>query len=88
MQHPNKDAERTTYYRQQASVCSAAALTTTIAEVKQAYLELEQGWRCLAPKPENGSVVSAEPSSPLDADSKLRQVPHGNVAQSTSKDNL
>ncbi len=80
--HPNKDAERTAYYRQQASVCSAAALTTTIAEVKQAYLELEQGWLCLAPKSENSSTVSAEPNTARDADSKLPQTPHGNIAQS------
>jgi hypothetical protein len=58
--HPNKDAERGAYYRQQAAVCSTAALTTTIAEVKQAYLELEQGWLCLAPKSETSSAVLAE----------------------------
>lgn len=76
--HPKKDAERTAYYRQQASVCSAAALTTTIAEVRQAYLELEQGWLCLAPKPENSSAVLPEPNTALDADSKLPQAPHDN----------
>jgi hypothetical protein len=68
--HPNKVAERTAYYRQQASVCSTAALTTTIAEVRQAYLELEQGWLCLAPKSENSSTVSAEPNATLDAHSE------------------
>jgi hypothetical protein len=47
---PHKDAERTAHYRRQASACAAAALTTGIAEIKQAYLELEQGWLCLAPK--------------------------------------
>ena len=80
--HPNKDAERTAYYRQQASVCSAAALTTTIAEVKQAYLELEKGWLCLAPKSETSSAVLAETSTTSDADSKLPQTSHGNDARS------
>ncbi len=76
------DAKRTAHYRQEASACSAAALTTTVAEIKQAYLDLEQGWLCLAPKPENSSVVSAEPNTALDADSTLRQAPHRSVAQS------
>ena len=58
--HPNKDAERTAYYRQQASACSAAALTTTIAEVKQAYLDLEQGWLSLAPKARESLDGSSE----------------------------
>ncbi len=50
--HRHKDAELTAYYRQQASSCATAALTTAIAEVKQAYLDLEQGWLCLTPKVE------------------------------------
>jgi hypothetical protein len=47
-----KDAERLAYYRRQASACATAALSTTIAEVKQAYIDLEQGWLCLTPKAE------------------------------------
>ena len=50
--HRRKDAEQTAYYRQQASICATAASATTIAEVKQAYLNLEQGWLCLTPKVE------------------------------------
>lgn len=62
--HRHNDAERTAYYRQQASSCATAALTTAIAEVKQAYLDLEQGWLCLAPKIETGrnDVVDTAPS--------------------------
>lgn len=52
--HDNKEAGRTAYYRRQASACAVAAVTTPIAEIKQAYLNLEQGWLCLAPKPEAG----------------------------------
>lgn len=38
------------YYAQQAAQCAAAASTTTSPEVKQAYLDLEQGWRHLFPE--------------------------------------
>jgi len=48
--HSHNDAERTTFYRQQAFAFATAALTTTIAEIKNAYLDLEQGWLCLAPR--------------------------------------
>jgi len=72
MQHRNNDAERLAQYRQEAATCARAALTTAIAEIKQAYLDLEQGWLCLAPKSENSSAVSAELNPALDVDSKLQ----------------
>jgi hypothetical protein len=50
--HHHKDAARTAYCRRQACTCGTAALATNIAEVKQAYLDLEQGWLALAPKVE------------------------------------
>lgn len=69
MQHVLDDDKRTTYYRRQASACATAAVATAIAEVKQAYLELEQGWLCLAPKPKDGLDRSsqAEPASSAEA---------------------
>ncbi len=66
--HPHKDVERTAYYRQQASACATAALTTAIAEVRQAYLDLEQGWLCLAPKAEASAAASASPENTDDLD--------------------
>lgn len=63
MQHRLDDADRTAYYRRQASACATAALTTVISEVRQAYLDLEQGWLCLAPKAEGSSATSALPKS-------------------------
>jgi hypothetical protein len=59
-----KDVERTAYYRRQASTCAKAALTTAVADIRQAYLELEQGWLCLVPKPKEGFDDSgvAEPA--------------------------
>jgi hypothetical protein len=47
-------AQRAAYYRRHASTCAAAALSTATKEIKQAYLELEQGWLCLAPKVDVG----------------------------------
>lgn len=77
------DAKRATFYRQEAFACAAAALTTSIAEIKQAYLELEQGWLCLTPKPEN-SYASAEPNTESDGNPK----PSLCARHATSEDNL
>jgi hypothetical protein len=59
--HGNNEAERTAYYRRQASACAAAAVTTPVAEIRQAYLNLEQGWLCLAPKTETGPSNQNDP---------------------------
>jgi hypothetical protein len=75
------DPKRTTFYRQEASACATSALTTSIAEIKQAYLELEQGWLCLTPKPENRSA-SAEPNTESDDNPKLC------ARHASSEDNL
>jgi hypothetical protein len=58
-----KDVEPTEHYRREASACARAALITAIAEIKQAYLELEQGWLSLAPKPKDiiDDLPEAEP---------------------------
>jgi hypothetical protein len=54
---------RTDYCRAQAAECAAAAETTTILELKEAYLNLEQGWLQLAPEIEGGRIssISREP---------------------------
>lgn len=67
---PTHSFDQTIYYRQQASACAAAAVVSTVAHVKQAYLDLEQGWLCLVPKPEQpvpkgGSVSRDEKELPL-----------------------
>jgi hypothetical protein len=75
----DKDAERIAYYRQQASACAAAALTTAIAEIRHAYRNLEEGWLSLAPKAKEGldrscsdaetrSVSNAEPGKASNED--------------------
>lgn len=48
----NKESKRALYSHRQASACAVAATTAACPEAKQAYLELEQGWLCLAPKTE------------------------------------
>jgi hypothetical protein len=46
----NYHVSQTAYYREQASACAAAAMSAAIAELQQAYLDLEKGWLSLAPK--------------------------------------
>jgi len=61
--HRDKEAERTAYCRREASACETAAVTTAIAEIKQAYLDLQQGWLSLLPKVETSrdGVADARP---------------------------
>ncbi len=68
--HSQKDAKQTAYYRRQASACATAASATAIAEVKEAYVNLEQGWLCLAPKVEERLDALAHPKSGCPSDSK------------------
>jgi hypothetical protein len=51
---------RTAYCRQQAAECAAAATATTLSEVKEAYLNLEQAWLKLAPELEGDRFSSTE----------------------------
>jgi hypothetical protein len=46
--------------RHQAAECSRRALEATLAEVKEAYVNLEQGWRLLAPEPSENQKTSVE----------------------------
>ncbi len=67
----HKDADRMAYYRQQASACATAALATAIAEVQQAYLDLEQGWLCLAPKAKESLDSSRDAELRSDTDTQV-----------------
>jgi hypothetical protein len=71
--HSHKDAKQTAYYRRQAYACATAASATAIAEVKEAYLNLEQGWLCLAPKVEERL---ANPKSGCASESAFRELSH------------
>jgi hypothetical protein len=53
-----RSSERTAYCRKQAAECAAAAIATALAEVKEAYLNLEQGWLKLAPEVEQPKPFS------------------------------
>jgi hypothetical protein len=70
--HRHSDAERTAYYRTQADACAAAAAAAAEPNVKEAYVHLEQGWLCLAPKAD--ATPSFFPPGAMDlAASKRRQ---------------
>jgi hypothetical protein len=45
MPHPRGKNE---YCREQAAECASAATATVLADIKEAYLNLEQGWLQLA----------------------------------------
>jgi hypothetical protein len=74
--HRHKAVEQTAYYRREAAACATAAATPVIAEIKQAYLDLEQGWLCLAPKVEASPTTRVDPSTAHDADLKPSRAPH------------
>jgi hypothetical protein len=79
-----KSIGRTECYRQEASACAAAAVTTAIAEIKQAYLELEQGWLCLTPKRKEGldELPGAQRS---DGNAKPSQASQGAIGDGSDK---
>lgn len=54
----SRETKQTDYYAQQAAQCAAAATATAIAEIKDAYLNLEQGWLHLSPKPPDDQTVA------------------------------
>lgn len=83
--HPHKDTERTAYYRQQASACATAALTTAIAELRQAYLDLEQGWLCLAPKIEASLNDQVDPVPGRHPETKPIHAPKQKSASDVSR---
>jgi hypothetical protein len=65
--HRGNSANQKAYFRRQASECAAAASATSVAEVKQAYLDLEQGWLALAPKGNERSAISSKPAHAAEA---------------------
>jgi hypothetical protein len=49
-----------TYCRRQAAECARRALEATLAEVREASVNLEQGWLRLAPETSDNQESSAE----------------------------
>jgi hypothetical protein len=45
-----RSSQRTEYCQKQAAECAAAASAAAMPDVKEAYLNLEQGWLQLAPE--------------------------------------
>jgi hypothetical protein len=52
-----RSTTRTAYCHQQAAECASAATTTAVAEIREAYLNMQQAWLQLAP-----DVESNQPS--------------------------
>lgn len=46
--------DRIAYCRQQAAECARSALAATLAEAREAYANLEQGWLQLIPEAKDG----------------------------------
>jgi hypothetical protein len=66
---------RTDYCRTQAAKCSAAAVGTAILDVKEAYVNLEQGWLQLALELEGGgiSAIQREPAESMQARNRCHE---------------
>jgi len=62
---------RTEYCRQQAAECVVAAAKTNIADVKEAYVNLEQAWLGLASDIADGPLplyrMGKKPNTPADS---------------------
>jgi hypothetical protein len=56
----SRHIDPTAYCRRQAAECSRRALEATLAEVREAYVNLEQGWLRLAPETSDDQKTSAE----------------------------
>jgi hypothetical protein len=56
----SRHVDPSTYCRRQAAECSRRALEATLGEVREAYVNLEQGWLHLVPETRDNDKVSAE----------------------------
>ena len=66
--------EKNEYCREQAAECASAATASVLADVKEAYLNLEQGWLQLAHEfEEMPKAPVASGLSEKNQNSKLRQ---------------
>jgi hypothetical protein len=72
--------QRTAYCQEQAAECAKAAVSSTIAEVKEAYLNLEQGWLQLAPEVADTSVPERSTHRLEQAVARLKSLHDGDAA--------
>lgn len=76
------ETERTAYCHTRAAECARAAMEKTMAELKDAYINLEQGWLLLAPelgddrKPQPGVEPTERPPGTMPARSRNRSARH------------
>lgn len=55
--------DRTEYCHRQAAECASAAAATTLSEVKEAYLNMQQAWLRLAPDVDSNHSVPDRPEA-------------------------
>jgi hypothetical protein len=58
----NRNDERSAYCRDRAAECAVAATSTTLADVREAYLNLARAWLYLVPEIESGAASAHEAS--------------------------
>jgi hypothetical protein len=56
----SRHIDQTTYCRREAAECARRALEATLAEVREPYVNLEQGWLRLAPETNENEEASVE----------------------------
>jgi hypothetical protein len=54
---------RTAYCQQQAAECASVATITTLSEISEAYLNIEQAWLQLAPDVDSNRTIPDGPES-------------------------
>jgi hypothetical protein len=52
-----RTSKRTEYCERQAAECASAAMTTTLSEAREAYLNMERAWLQLAPDVDSNQTV-------------------------------
>jgi hypothetical protein len=58
----SRHIDPSTYCRRQAAECARKALEATLAEVREAYVNLEQGWLQLAPSDNQSPSAEVGPT--------------------------
>jgi hypothetical protein len=82
----HRGTRQTNDYNQQAFACARAASATSVSEIKEAYLNLEQGWLCLAAKGD-ANLGSAVDFSVLPSKPELKSTPVSEEKVAVSNEN-
>jgi hypothetical protein len=75
--------QRSDYCTKQAADCATAASATTIAEIKNAYVSLQEGWLYLAADGEGSRPANATPVAEKTPKSSGRRPPRAQPARNS-----